>query len=191
MESFGYLQLAAGYEDPNPEPEVRSFQELGLTLPQSTWVGVASLMVAFSVIATAHEAMALVRRGDSGASVISVQQALRSKGYNVGVDGIFGRQTEYGLISFQRDRGLSADGIAGRATLSALGISDGGAGSGGGSPSGAVTITAGSGVNIRSGPGTGYAVVGGLGYGARVSTYGSSNGWYRVSGGWISSSFVQ
>jgi len=59
-----------------------------------------------------------------------------------------------------------------------------------GGDGGGVIVTASSGVNIRSGPGTGYEVVGGLGYGARVSTYGSSGGWYRVNRGWISSSYT-
>ncbi|NJK53457.1 MAG: SH3 domain-containing protein [Leptolyngbyaceae cyanobacterium SU_3_3] len=102
-------------------------------------------------------------------------------------------KTESALVAFQRDRGLSADGIVGSATASALGVASSGSGNstgGGGTPTGTVTVSAGSGVNIRSGPGTNYAIVGGLGNGARVSTFGSSNGWLRVNGGWISSSFT-
>ncbi|MGV0027538.1 SH3 domain-containing protein, partial [Phormidesmis priestleyi] len=66
-----------------------------------------------------------------------------------------------------------------------------GGGSGGGTPTGVVTVVPAIGVNIRSGPGTNYAIVGGLSGGARVSTFGSSGGWYRVSGGWVSGSNVQ
>ena len=189
MENFAYLHLAVDYEDPTPEPTVRSLKELGLTLPNATWVGVASLMIAVSIVATSHQAMALIVRGNRGAAVTNVQSALRNRGYSVGIDGIFGSQTESTLRAFQRDRGLLADGIVGSATASALGVSSGG-GSGGGSQSGTVTITAGSGVNIRSGPGTNYAIVGGLGSGARVSTFGSSNGWLRVNGGWIANAYT-
>lgn len=189
MENFGYIHQAASYEDPSPDQKLRSLKDLGLALPNSAWVGVASLTLAVSIMATAHDAMALVRRGDSGASVVAVQRALRDKGYSVGsLDGVFGSKTEYALTIFQRDRGLSADGIAGPATERALGIS--GSGGGGGAPTGTVTVTAGSGLIIRSGPGTGYGSVGSLGYGDRVTTYGSSNGWYKVSGGWISSYYT-
>ena len=59
-----------------------------------------------------------------------------------------------------------------------------------GGDGGGVIVTASSGVNIRSGPGTGYEVVDGLGYGARVNTYGDLGGWYRVNGGWIASSYT-
>jgi peptidoglycan hydrolase-like protein with peptidoglycan-binding domain len=190
MENFAYLHLAVDYEDPTPEPTIRSLKELGLTLPNSTWVGVASLMIAVSIVATSHQAMALIVRGNTGPSVTAVQSALRSRGYSVGVDGVFGGQTESILRAFQRDRGLVADGVVGSATAAALGVSSGGGSGGGNSNTGTVTITAGSGVNIRSGPGTSYVIVGGLGSGARVSTFGSSNGWLRVNGGWISSAFA-
>ncbi|MGV0027537.1 SH3 domain-containing protein, partial [Phormidesmis priestleyi] len=190
MENFAYLHLAVDYEDPAPEPTVRSLKELGLTLPNSTWVGVASLMIAISIVATTHQAMALIVRGNTGPAVTEVQSALRGQGYDIGVDGVFGGQTESALRNFQRSKGLAADGVVGSATASALGVSYNGGGSGGGSNTGTVTITAGSGVNIRSGPGTNYAIVGGLGNGARVSTFGSSNGWLRVNGGWISSAFT-
>jgi uncharacterized protein YgiM (DUF1202 family) len=41
-------------------------------------------------------------------------------------------------------------------------------------------VTAAAGVNVRTGPGTGYARVGGLYYGNIVNVYGTSNGWYKV-----------
>ncbi|NJR49206.1 MAG: SH3 domain-containing protein [Leptolyngbyaceae cyanobacterium CSU_1_3] len=193
MENFGYIHLAVEHEDPSPEPTIRSLEELGLTLPTSARVGVAGFLVAASIMAMAQDATALILRGNRGGAVSAVQSALNSRGYTVAVDGVFGRQTESALVAFQRDRGLSADGIVGSATASALGVASSGSGNstgGGGTPTGTVTVSAGSGVNIRSGPGTNYAIVGGLGNGARVSTFGSSNGWLRVNGGWISSSFT-
>lgn len=188
MENLAYIHLAVGYEDPNPDSNLRSLEELGL---KSVVVGATSLALTAAIMTTANNAMALLVRGNTGAAVSEVQLALKNKGYSVGAtDGVFGRQTETAVTSFQRDRGLAADGIVGPATAVALGLSNGGSGGGGGTPSGAVTVTAASGVNIRSGPGTNYRVVGGLGYGARVSTYGSSNGWYRVSQGWIAGNYT-
>lgn len=65
--------------------------------------------------------------GSTGAQVKQVQQSLKGRGYYGGrVDGIFGTGTYNAILNFQKDNGLTADGIAGAATLSALGISIGG-----------------------------------------------------------------
>ncbi|ERT58791.1 MULTISPECIES: peptidoglycan-binding protein [Megasphaera] len=49
-----------------------------------------------------------------------VQQALASHGYSVVIDGVFGSGTEQAIREFQRQRGLDADGIVGKATFYAL-----------------------------------------------------------------------
>lgn len=196
MENLAYLHLAVDFEDPSPQPRLRSLKELGLSVPNSAWIGVASLAIAISVLASAHDAMAYVSQGSRGSAVSAVQSALRSRGYDLAVDGVYGSRTAYIVSLFQGYQRISSDGVVGPQTASALGLSSANyGGGGGGSPStggssGVVTVTAPIGVNIRSGPGTGYGVVGGLGYGAQVSTYGSSYGWYRVNGGWISSSYT-
>ena len=72
------------------------------------------------------EAISYVSWGTRGQLVRDVQQALKNKGYYTGnVDGIYGTGTYNAIVSFQRDNGLTTDGIAGEATLSALGISSG------------------------------------------------------------------
>ncbi|MCY7278012.1 MAG: SH3 domain-containing protein [Phormidesmis sp. CAN_BIN44] len=198
MENLAYLHLAVDFEDPSPQPTLRSLKELGLSVPNSAWVGVASLAIAISVLASAHNAMAVVSQGSTGSAVTAVQSALRSRGYDLAVDGAYGSRTAYIVSLFQGAERISADGVVGPQTASVLGLSGpayGSGGGGGGTPgngssTGVVTVTTPIGVNIRSGPGTGYAVVGGLGYGARVSTYGSSGGWYRVNSGWILSSYT-
>ncbi len=59
--------------------------------------------------------------GDAGADVTTLQQRLTTLGYYQGaVDGQFGSLTEAALIAFQQAQGLKPDGIAGRATFSAL-----------------------------------------------------------------------
>jgi len=61
--------------------------------------------------------------GSSGADVTAVQNALTAKGFNTGAaDGVFGVQTEAALKAFQAGAGLPADGVAGPATLAALGL---------------------------------------------------------------------
>ncbi|MBG1231095.1 SH3 domain-containing protein [Aestuariivirga litoralis] len=45
-------------------------------------------------------------------------------------------------------------------------------------------------VNVRSGPGTQYDVVGQLDPGERVNVTGSNGGWSRIGGGWVSSNYL-
>ncbi len=77
-------------------------------------------------------AKALSKYGSRGEEVTLIQQRLQELGYNPGAaDGIYGTRTQDAVTAFQRDQGLTADGIAGKNTLSALGLTEGG-GSGGG-----------------------------------------------------------
>ncbi len=76
---------------------------------------------------------ALSKIGSQGEQVRQIQTALIEKGYLSGsVDGIFGTQTQTALINFQKDYGLTADGIAGTNTLASLGISSESSNSSGG-----------------------------------------------------------
>lgn len=78
-------------------------------------------------------AQALSKYGSTGGEVTQIQQRLQELGYDPGTaDGIYGTRTKNAVITFQRDYGLSDDGIAGPKTLEALGLTGGG-GSGGGS----------------------------------------------------------
>jgi len=71
----------------------------------------------------------LLQRGDTGSEVRRLQQKLRDEGYNPGaIDGEFGPQTERAVRQFQRANGLYVDGVAGRETLTALGIGSGSSG---------------------------------------------------------------
>ena len=58
-----------------------------------------------------------LRNGSTGNPVRRAQCRLTAGGYDTGgVDGIFGRKTESGVKTFQRDQGVAADGIVGPAT---------------------------------------------------------------------------
>lgn len=57
----------------------------------------------------------------SGTDVMELQALLKKMGYNPGTaDGLFGRQTQQAVMRFQRDMGLTSDGIAGPKTYEAL-----------------------------------------------------------------------
>ena len=83
------------------------------------------------IITLAQSAQAATyRQGSSGEQVRTIQTKLKNWGYYDGaVDGIYGSQTAQAVKYFQRKNGLTADGIAGPATLKALGMSSGGGGS--------------------------------------------------------------
>lgn len=63
----------------------------------------------------------ILRSGIRGADVRRLQQVLTELGYRPGtVDGISGSRTVAAVAAFQTDAGLTADGLAGRVTRSAL-----------------------------------------------------------------------
>ena len=73
----------------------------------------------------AQTALAAVYWGQSGETVRRVQQKLKQWGYYSGaVDGVFGQGTYDAVIRFQKKNGLRADGVAGAATLAAMGVSE-------------------------------------------------------------------
>ncbi|HEV8550773.1 MAG TPA: GH25 family lysozyme, partial [Polyangiaceae bacterium] len=55
----------------------------------------------------------------SGEAVKQLQTRLVSLGFTLEVDGAYGPQSKAACMAFQKDRGLSADGIVGRATWDA------------------------------------------------------------------------
>lgn len=63
----------------------------------------------------------LVSAPVSGDDVLTLQERLLELGYDAGrPNGVFGVQTEHALRNFQRDYGLTADGICGAETVRAL-----------------------------------------------------------------------
>lgn len=69
------------------------------------------------------EITGLLKNGNRGEEVKSLQTALGRQGYNVGgVDGIFGAKTLAAVKAFQKAHGLTVDGVVGPQTASALGL---------------------------------------------------------------------
>jgi peptidoglycan hydrolase-like protein with peptidoglycan-binding domain len=58
----------------------------------------------------------VVQQGQTGANVQAVQLLLSARGYATTADGIFGAGTKASVVSFQRAKALSPDGIVGAAT---------------------------------------------------------------------------
>ena len=65
--------------------------------------------------------MEVLRYGDTGYMVKVLQLALKRAGMETGnLDGIFGRNTHKALLAFQKQQGLSSDGVVGKMTWAAL-----------------------------------------------------------------------
>ena len=76
-------------------------------------------------------AFAAYRQGDRGEKVRQIQTRLKRWGYYSGnIDGIYGKKTTEAVKYFQRTNGLTVDGICGKETLAALGLSSGSSQSG-------------------------------------------------------------
>lgn len=73
---------------------------------------------------------ALSKLGSRGDEVRQIQTKLKSLGYYKGsVDGIYGTATQKAVRAFQKNCGITADGIAGAKTLKFLGLSSASTGS--------------------------------------------------------------
>jgi peptidoglycan hydrolase-like protein with peptidoglycan-binding domain len=67
--------------------------------------------------ATAAQSDVVLKKGDRGPAVETLQRAL-----GVGADGVFGKLTARAVKRFQRGKGLTVDGIVGPQTRDALGL---------------------------------------------------------------------
>lgn len=89
------------------------------------------IVVVLFIITIGIGVFATSRRGSSGSEVKQIQEKLKRWGYYSGsIDGIYGSGTEAAVKRFQKSNGLTADGIAGKRTLEAMGISSGSSSSG-------------------------------------------------------------
>ena len=112
---FGHNVTADGIFGANTETAVRSFQMFnGLTadgiIGRQTWAKLLLLNPESTVLSS----------GKNGSEVYFLQEKLNSKLYPTLVDGIFGSGTDTQVKAFQRESGLSADGVVGPLTWSKI-----------------------------------------------------------------------
>lgn len=161
-----------------------------------------SAAIAGTVLTAASAAQALtLKQGSTGYNVRTIQTELRNRGYfprNVSSTGYYGSITKRAVMNFQRANGLRADGVAGPATLRAMGYDT--TAMGGARPvdqfngaNGVVRVR--TKLNVRSGPGTNYRVLGTLPPGQSVSIVNEQNGWYQLETPegqyWVHSKYIR
>ena len=79
------------------------------------------LLVGVMFVTSSLAAYATLRYGDRGTAVLKLQQALNKLGYTTGgLDSKYGPTTQKAVKAFQKDNGLTVDGIAGNATQTKL-----------------------------------------------------------------------
>lgn len=123
LNARGAVLVADGIFGRNTEEAVKAFQRNGGLVADGivgtkTWAALAT-----PVPAPAPTPKPTIRKGDRGDAVKLLQIVLRdSFHYPLVPDGIFGTQTDGAVRSFQRRRGLVADGIVGARTWAALGF---------------------------------------------------------------------
>ena len=94
-----------------------------LLLVLLAFVLLAGLMVYFLPADNGIADAAVLKQGSTGATVKTMQTKLINWGYLSGkADGIFGAKTKAAVIKFQKNNGLTADGIVGTKTAQAMGL---------------------------------------------------------------------
>lgn len=87
------------------------------------FIYIAIFVITFTIIIGTLSASALSKMGSRGNEVRNIQTRLKSWGYYKGeIDGIYGTQTKNAVIAFQKNNGLTADGIVGPKTLEKIGL---------------------------------------------------------------------
>lgn len=94
-------------------------------------VAVLIVFLVYNCWLRSNGSFALSKYGSSGSEVTQIQTKLKRWGYYSGsIDGIYGSKTVSAVRLFQSKNGLKVDGIAGPATLAAMGISSSSSSSG-------------------------------------------------------------
>lgn len=130
METLAYLHLALANETPTSSNYTLSISPKNFKLlnwfrqchlPPSAALRLMAIAVALAIIGMATQASALVKQGDRGSEVTTVQQRLQKLGYfKATATGYYGPITRRAVIRFQRDNGLLPDGIVGTNTQALL-----------------------------------------------------------------------
>ncbi|ARP51201.1 MULTISPECIES: spore cortex-lytic enzyme [Caproicibacterium] len=101
-------------------------KKAGMTAWRVLVVLLVSLLAFGMLLHYGRSTQTFSRLGSQGTEVTKIQTKLKQMGlYSGKTDGIYGSSTKKSVVTFQKQQGITADGIAGKQTLQALGISGG------------------------------------------------------------------
>ena len=92
----------------------------GLTFSWITYIYPEAVETSYKKPNPYLEPLNNLKKGDKGVGVKWLQYELTEAGYNIAIDGDFGRKTDKALRDFQTSSKLVCDGICGKITRSAL-----------------------------------------------------------------------
>lgn len=115
--------------------------------------------------------------GSQGEEVKKIQSGLNQIGYNLKVDGDWGKNTQTAVLDFQKKAGMNPDGLWGPKSEAALAAAIAAQSKNSGYK---VQVTARSGLNVRKGPGSNYGIVKVLSYGTNTTVLEEVNGWGKI-----------
>ena len=138
-----------GFFGPETENAVRIFQQT-FSLTADGIAGTATLQKIASLVngSSSGSSSSTLKYGSEGEMVKKLQQKLIDlKLYSGDVTGHYGYKTVAAVKSYQEKNSLTADGIAGKETLTSLGLTDSSSGSSSGGSS--VTLTSNYGITVK------------------------------------------
>ena len=93
----------------------------GYVLKKYVKTGKNSVIANLSKIKALGDAPGALKIGNSGKDVTKLQKALDILGYYEGrIDGDYGEDTAAAVLAYQKDKGLEADGVAGKTTITSI-----------------------------------------------------------------------
>ncbi|MEB3826315.1 peptidoglycan-binding domain-containing protein [Phormidium sp. CCY1219] len=118
MDSLAFIHLAEAYNHKLELPQMR------VKAPKRGWRSLMALIplgLTASFLGMSSPALALLRQGESGKEVNQIQYRLQELGYfQTDISGYYGDITKQAVKHFQKENGLTPDGIVGPQTLAAL-----------------------------------------------------------------------
>lgn len=108
---------------PTPAPTIEVVETLSLEMGTSAATPEPTPVPTIDI--TPNPEYRIIETGDKGDRVTELQTKLAEYGYYTGeIDGRYGTQTRHAVRDFQTNHGLTADGVAGKVTLTVLYESD-------------------------------------------------------------------
>ena len=110
------LTVNGTYDSKTKKASIKAFQ----TLTNSTYKTKLSVDGVFGILSYNASSKVVLKKGTQNKFVYILQGVLNAKGYVCDVDGVYGADTKNKVISFQKAKEITADGVVGKKTWNKL-----------------------------------------------------------------------